>query len=115
MRSKLAQERLTDLRTTVLAFGSTSLISRTYETPVPLVIARTQEGTFCLQVMRRSVRRIPVFGSTSRLIVSTAMTCSQLYFYDSQNGGSRRNEMENYRILNPMSSGDVLPTITVYI
>lgn len=31
--------------------------------------------------MRRSVRRTPVLGSTLRFRVSTAMTCSQLWFY----------------------------------
>ena len=37
-------------------------------------------GADCLQVMRRSVRRIPVAGSTDRESVSTAMTCSDLLF-----------------------------------
>lgn len=78
MRRTLAQERFTDLRTTVLVLGSTSLTSRTYETPSPRVKVLTQPGTFCLQVISRSVRKTPVLGSTSRLMVSTAMTCSQL-------------------------------------
>ena len=55
MRSKFAQVKLTDLSATVFDLGSTSLISRTYETPFPPVKVRTQDGTFCLQVMSRSV------------------------------------------------------------
>jgi hypothetical protein len=78
IRSKFAQVRLTDLRTTVFDFGSTSLISRMYDTPFPPVKVRTQDGTFCLHVIRRSVWRMPVLGSIRRLRVSTAMTCSQL-------------------------------------
>lgn len=76
-RRRFAQVRLTDLRMTVLDFGSTSLTSRTYEIPSPPVNLRTQPGTFCLQVISRSVRSMPVLGSTSRLSVSTAITCSQ--------------------------------------
>jgi hypothetical protein len=46
--------------------------------PFPPVSLRSHVGTFCLQVIRRSVRRMPVFESTSLFSVSTAITCSQL-------------------------------------
>jgi hypothetical protein len=48
--------------------------------PSPPVIRSSQAGTFCLQVIRRSVRNTPVRGSIWRLSVSTAMTWSQLWF-----------------------------------
>jgi len=80
IRRILAHVRLTDFRTTVCVFGSTSLTSRTYEIPFPPVSRRIHAGTFCRQVMRRSVRSTPELGSTSRFKVSTAITCSQLWF-----------------------------------
>ena len=38
-------------------------------------MAASQSGAACEQVIRRSVRRIPVPGSMCRERVSTAMTC----------------------------------------
>jgi len=116
MRNKLAHVKLTDFRTTVFDLGSTSLISRTYETPFPPVRERTQDGTFCLQVIRRSVRRTPVFGSTSRLSVSTATTWSQLEFCHrlAQLPGRRRDRW-TYRILDPVTCRDMFPGVRVCV
>ena len=47
---------------------------------LPPNIERTHAGTVCLQVINRSVRRIPVSGSTLRERVSTAVTCVVLSF-----------------------------------
>ena len=47
---------------------------------LPPKIARTQSGQVCVHVIKRSVRRIPVAGSTWRERVSTATTWEDFWF-----------------------------------
>jgi hypothetical protein len=41
----------------------------------------SHSGALCWQVMSRSVRRMPVSGSSVRLTVSTAVTCVDFWFH----------------------------------
>jgi len=70
----LDQERFVEVIVTRFEDGSTVDVSRTWDIGEEPRTARTQAGAVWEQVIRRSVVRIPVCGSTERESVSTAMT-----------------------------------------
>ena len=48
---------------------------------LPPIMAMTHAGADWVHVIRRSVRKMPVLGSTFRERVSTAMTCEEDLFH----------------------------------
>jgi len=77
----LANVRFVEHIVTFFDAGSTYEVSKTCEVSLPPMMDNNHFGALCLQVMRRSVRRMPVSGSIRRDKVSTAITCVDLSFH----------------------------------
>jgi len=60
----LANVRFVEHIVTFLDTGSTYEVSKTCEVSLPPIMDNNHFGALCLQVMSRSVRRMPVSGST---------------------------------------------------
>lgn len=70
----LENVRLVDVIVTFLVIGSTYEVSKTWDVSLPPMSDCNHFGADCWQVIKRSVRRIPVSASTCRDNVSTAIT-----------------------------------------